>query len=79
MNKTGFNSKMNGEKIIYIVIFAMFVVFIFKRLAVRALAAALHQHAQLCRLCLLPHCIWRGGFVHRVDGHSALGRLIMRK
>lgn len=29
MNKTGFNSKMNGEKIIYIVIFAMFVVFIF--------------------------------------------------
>jgi undecaprenyl pyrophosphate phosphatase UppP len=33
-------------------------VLVHQRLAVRALAAALHQHPQLCALCLVPHRVW---------------------
>jgi undecaprenyl-diphosphatase len=36
-------------------------VFVHQRLAVRALAAALHLHPQLRAVCLVPHRVWRGG------------------
>jgi undecaprenyl-diphosphatase len=36
-------------------------VFVCQRLAVRALAAALHQHPQLCAVCLVPHRVWGRG------------------
>ena len=50
-------------------------VFLCQRLAVHPLAAALHRHPQLCRLCLLPHCVWHRGAGHRLDRHRELGGL----
>ena len=46
-----------------------------ERLAVHPLAAALHCQPQLCRLCLLPHCVWHRGAGHRLDRHRELGGL----
>jgi hypothetical protein len=39
----------------------------------RALVAALHRFAQLCAICVVPHCVWFGGFGHGLDrlGHLA--------
>ena len=42
-------------------------------LGMRALAAALYRHAQLCWLCLVPHCLWYRGTRHGLDGDGALG------
>ncbi len=51
-------------------------VLVHQRLAVRALAAEVHQHPQLHSVRLVPHCLRHPGAGHGVDRHGGLGRLI---